>query len=118
MDEHWDFAVGEHLDRFASEHDRRESAPPVRCHDDEIAAPNLCRFDDRRVRVIVLDLNSFTRDTLGPCGDLGSFEIAPCLSMQIVVDEVGRSGDIYDRCRVRADRMEWCRNCERSHFCI
>ena len=61
MNKHGNCAVREHLDRYASEQHRRYPASPMRCHNDEIAAPCFGRFDDCRVEMLMLDVDGFKR---------------------------------------------------------
>src|SRR5262249_15020377 len=62
-DENRNFGMREHLHRHAAEHDCRDPAPPVRGHDDEIAASSLGGVDDAFVRMIPFDLHGFADDT-------------------------------------------------------
>ncbi len=63
MDQHWDLAMGEDLDRLAAEHQRGYAVPAVRGHDDEITAFRLCDIDDRPVGMVMLDLDGLAGDT-------------------------------------------------------
>ena len=56
------FGVRKHLGRHAAKHDRRNPAPTVRGHDDEIAASLLGGVDDPLIRMILFDLHGFADD--------------------------------------------------------
>ena len=57
IDEDGDSAVGEHLQRLAAEHDRRNAAPPMGLHHDQIARLGIGDVDNRFVRMLVLDMH-------------------------------------------------------------
>jgi len=61
-DQNRNFRVRQHLGRHAPKHDRRNPAPAVRGHDDEIAASLLGGLNDGFVRMILFDLHGFADD--------------------------------------------------------
>src|SRR6516165_845910 len=58
IDEDGDSAVGKHLERFAPEHDRRNAAPAMGSHHDQIARLVVGDVDNRFVRMLVLDMHN------------------------------------------------------------
>ena len=62
-DQNGNVRVREHLIGNTSKQSRRNSAPPVRGHNDEIAALVLCSCDDRLIRVMMFYLSGFARNT-------------------------------------------------------
>ena len=58
-DQNRNFRVRQHLRRHAAKHDRRNPAPAVRGHDDEVAASLFSGLDDGFVRMILFDLHGF-----------------------------------------------------------
>src|SRR5262245_51212021 len=63
-DEHWDCAVGEDLCRYAAEQKTSETAPAMRCHDDQVASIFACGLQDPFARILVLAMH-------GGAGDAG-----------------------------------------------
>jgi hypothetical protein len=53
----------EHLDRLAAEDNRRDAAPPVRGHHDQIALSRLGGFDNRLINLFMLDVEHVANNT-------------------------------------------------------
>jgi len=51
-----------HLDRLAAEGNRRDTATPVRGHNDQIALSRRSGIDDRLIDVLMLDVKCFAVD--------------------------------------------------------
>ena len=52
--------MGEHLERFAPEHDRRNAAPAMGSHHDQIARFVIGDVNNRLVRMLVLDMHNLS----------------------------------------------------------
>ena len=56
-DQHWNGAVGEDLHGLAAQQQSSQSAPAVRCYDDQVAAVLLRGVQDSIGRILVLGVN-------------------------------------------------------------
>src|SRR6516165_5673859 len=68
IDEDGDSAVGEHLQRLAAEHNRRNAAPPMGRHHDQVARLGIGDVNNRFVGMLVLDMHDLATYSRGGRG--------------------------------------------------
>src|SRR5262252_5576819 len=97
------FTVGEHLDCFATEHNRRDAAAAVGGHHNCVASSLSGRIDNRLVGMLVFNLYHIAGHAGGRSGIRGNLEIFRGQSGYTFFVLVRR---VRDHARLRRENME------------
>src|SRR6516225_1190017 len=94
----------EHLDRLAAENNRRDTAPPVRGHHDQIALSRLGGFDNRLIDLFMLDVERVANNTrqLSSIRNDTKHFFGVSLGVFLVFDR-----GVFELARGNREKMEW-----------